>query len=308
MRADPILHLLSEVLKMNMNLGTPRPYVASVNLGDEVIPYDDIVNPDLLARVDGLQANFLAAQPFPHIVLDGLFSPALLKGILIDFDPVRPHDWKRIENDRELTHRSRPNAELGPASRLYFDTLSSARFIKLLTALTGIPGLLPDPLLRGGGLHESRSGGKFDVHLDFTKHSVTKLDNRLVLITYLNENWLPAYGGALELWSASENRCVEKVIPEFGRTILFRQSETSLHGHPDPVVVPDGRVRRSVAAYYYTNGVDDQASAERYKTYFRAAPVISPKSKLARGLRYVLPPLVFDVGRLAKRHLMPRSR
>ncbi len=293
---------------MSMDLDTPRRHAASINLGDEVIPYDDIVNPDLLACVDELHAKFAAAQPFPHIVLERLFSAALLEGVLNDFDPVHPDDWKRIENDREFTIRSRPDAELGPASRLYFDTLSSGRFIRFLSAVTGIAGLLPDPLLRGGGLHESRSGGRFDVHLDFTKHSVTNLDNRLVLITYLNRDWLPAYGGALELWSAPGNRCVARVMPEFGRTVILRHAEDSLHGHPDPVAAPGGRVRRSVAAYYYTNGVDDRAAAKRYTTYFATTPVASRKAKLASGLRYVLPPLIFDAGRLAMRHLMRRSK
>jgi hypothetical protein len=293
---------------MSMDLGTPRRHAASINLGDEVIPYDDIVNPDLLSRVDELHARFAAAQPFPHIVLEGLFSATLLEAVVNDFDPARLDHWKKIENDREVTIRSRPDAELGPASQLYFDTLSSGRFVKFLSALTGIVGLLPDPLLRGGGLHESRSGGRFDVHLDFTKHFVTNLDNRLVLITYLNRDWLPAYGGALELWSAAEKRCVVKVVPEFGHTVILRHSEDSLHGHPDPVIAPGGRVRRSAAAYYYTNGVDDQAVAQRYTTYFATAPVARRKTKLASGLRSVLPPLIFDAGRLAMRHLMRRSK
>jgi hypothetical protein len=281
--------------------GTPRQYVASVDLGGEVIPYDGLVNPDLMERVDGLHANYMAAAPFPHIVLDGLFSPILLKYVLNDFDSFRLDNWKKIEHDRQSTLRSPPKAELSPATLIYFDTLSSGRFVKFLTSLTGIPGLLPDPLLRGGGLHESRLGGRFDVHLDFSKHSVTNLQNRLVLITYLNKNWLPSYGGALELWSAVENCCGERVLPEFGRTIIFSQSEISLHGHPDPVAAPDGRVRRSVAAYYYTNGVDDQAMAERYYSYFKTPRIPAPKSKLVRSLKYVLPPFVFDAGRLAKR-------
>jgi 2OG-Fe(II) oxygenase superfamily len=293
---------------MSMGLDTPRRHAVSINLGDEVIPYDHIVNPDLLARVDELHGKFVATQPFPHIVLDGFFSPTLLETVLNEFDSAHRDDWKKIESDRESIIRSRPDAELGPASRVYFDTLSSGRFIRFLSALTGIAGLLPDPLLRGGGLHETRSGGRFDVHLDFAKHSVTNLDNRLLLITYLNKDWLPAHGGALELWSASEKRCVVKVVPEFGRTVILRHSENSLHGHPDPIVAPDGRVRRSVAAYYYTNGDDDQAAVERYTTYFATAPVASRKAKLASALKLVLPPLIFGAGRLALRQLMQRSK
>ena len=42
-------------------------------------------------------------------------------------------------------------------------------------------------------------GGKFALRTDFTQHTMTKLENRLIFITYLNKDWLPSYGGALEL-------------------------------------------------------------------------------------------------------------
>ncbi len=132
----------------------------------------------------------------------------------------------------EAKFGTRPNVRLGPGSQAYFDMIHRARFTQFLTAITGIQALVTDPMLHGG-LHEIPVGGKFKVHTDFTRHVDTRLDNRLVLITYLNRGWQDAWGGALELWT--EAACVRKVVPVFGRSILFMHSAASLYGHPNPV-------------------------------------------------------------------------
>ena len=79
------------------------------------------------------------------------------------------------------------------------------------------------------------------------------LANALVFITYLNRDWRPEYGGALELWDGKRDKKITEVAPIFGRSILFRHSEQSFHGHPTPLTPPPGRTRRSVCSYYYVN-------------------------------------------------------
>jgi Rps23 Pro-64 3,4-dihydroxylase Tpa1-like proline 4-hydroxylase len=81
------------------------------------------------------------------------------------------------------------------------------------------------------------------MHVDFNQHEVTRLDNRLVFITYLNKDWLPAYGGALELWSAEEEKYKVEVLPVFGRSVLFAHSSRSLHCYPAPVSTRQTDVR-----------------------------------------------------------------
>jgi hypothetical protein len=215
---------------------------------------------------------------------------------------VHGDDWIKYDNANELKFGTRPNVRLGPGSQTYFDTIHRARFTQFLTAVSGIRGLLPDPMLRGGGLHEIPVGGKFGVHTDFTRHADTRLDNRLVFITYLNKGWQDAWGGALELWSPSA--CIRRVEPVFGRSILFSHSATSLHGHPDPVDTPDGRTRRSVAAYFYTNGRPDPTPAERIGTRFLNPVTIQPstRDKLIRQLKYVMPPVIVDGLKRVRRH------
>lgn len=269
----------------------------AVLLGGTVIPMGELLNESLVERAASMRETFLGARPYPHVVMDDLFAPALLDRIVPEFDGLGSGNWMELRNERETTLRSRPQSRLGPAAEVYFGLVSSPPFIRFLSELTGIEGLVADPLLRGGGLHESKPGGKFDLHLDFAKHPVTRLDNRLTLITYLNRDWEREWGGILELWDMDQNRCAAEVMPLFGKTLLFAHTPKSLHGHPAGVNTPDGRGRRSVTAYFYTNGRDDAAAAERYTTFFAPKPEPTAKQKFGRAVRAVVPPVLYDAAR-----------
>ncbi len=260
-----------------------------------------------MATIDAMRAEFDSSVPFPHMVVDGLFSPDLLERILLDYQDMRDSDWISYNNANEIKLGTRPNAQLGEASQAYFDILHRAKFTQFLSAVTGIQALMPDPMLRGGGLHEIPVGGKFAIHIDFTRHVDTQLDNRLVFITYLNKDWQEKWGGSLELWTSSA--CIKKIVPVFGRSILFAHTAHSLHGHPDPVDTPDGRTRRSVAGYFYTNGRPDPTPMERIGTRF-LNPVEEQDSlrrRLIRKARYVLPPVLVDSVKLVWRSRPPAA-
>ncbi|MGI4792604.1 MAG: 2OG-Fe(II) oxygenase [Janthinobacterium lividum] len=253
------------------------------------------------SNIESLSRRFAEARPFPHLVLENLFDDGALEAIDREFDAVDRGEWISYDTANEVKFGTRPNAQLGRAAQAYFDTIHRGQFVSFLSAVTGIKGLIPDPMLRGGGLHEIPIGGKFAVHVDFNRHTDTLLDNRLVMITYLNKDWPDSYGGALELWT--REGCVEKVLPTFGRTILFSQSAESLHGHPEPVACPPGRTRRSIAAYFYSNGRPDVSPAERRTTQF-LSPARDPRTtaqQVKAAARYVMPPVLVDGLKLAKR-------
>jgi Rps23 Pro-64 3,4-dihydroxylase Tpa1-like proline 4-hydroxylase len=78
--------------------------------------------------------------------------------------------------------------------------LNSQPFLEFLQQLTGIKEtLIPDPYFEGGGFHEIKPGGYLKMHVDFHKHKLTKLDRRLNILVYLNEDWKEEYGGHFEL-------------------------------------------------------------------------------------------------------------
>jgi Rps23 Pro-64 3,4-dihydroxylase Tpa1-like proline 4-hydroxylase len=268
-------------------------------IGGVRLNLSDVLNADYLTprKTKELAAAFQAAKPFPHLVLEGLFSPKLLELVCADFEKVGWSSWVRYDNEHELKRGSLPNTRFGTAAQLYFNTIYSGVFLDFLSRVTGIDGLITDPEFHGGGLHEIPQGGKFSMHVDFNKHPVTRLANRLVLITYLNKDWLASYGAALELWDLDTKQRQVSIEPTFGRTVLFLQSRKSLHGHPDPVNTPDGRTRRSATAYFYSNQRAAEDATHAHATLF---PVAEPRPRHERffnAVRYLLPPVLIDAGR-----------
>ncbi len=80
------------------------------------------------------------------------------------------------------------------------------------------------------------------MHADFDQHRKLRVDRRLNVLLYLNEDWDDAYGGHLELWDPTMTRRVKRVAPIANRLVIFRTSDTSFHGHPDALTVPEGPV------------------------------------------------------------------
>lgn len=264
-------------MQPNQNIWTSEAVSPAASAGDYVcirgvrLELDKLIDATLLEQsaIETLRERFLNAQPFEHLVIDDLFNPKLLELIEADFDLLNESRWKlSIDGEHEKTHRSLPGSKLGPASELYFGLINSGWFLNVVSTISGIDNLIADTTLEGGGLHETRNGGMFAIHTDFNKHIHTMLDNELVLITYLNKDWDPTYGGGLELWSAETKSRVFEIQPIFGRSVLLRHSARSFHGHPHPLTAPQGRTRRSVAAYYYTNRNPTDLTTERHSSSF----------------------------------------
>jgi len=257
---------------------------AKLALGQLVSPLLD--DPDYVAE---LRHRFQVAKPFGHVVLEGLFNECFLELIHEEFDLFRTDKWKSVVGQRENFVRSTPGTRQGPATQLYFSLVNSGWFADFLEAVTGIEDLIPDPHLEGGGLHETRPGGKFGVHRDFTRHFRNGLDNEMIFITYLNRNWDPAYHGDLQLWDRRTKKCVERIFPEFGRSLIMKQGAQAYHGHPAPLQAPEGMTRRSVASYYYSYRAK-MAYEPRVTTRFL---FVSRKERINAALRQVTPPILW---------------
>ena len=241
-----------------------------------------------------LRQELESAQPFPHLVIEGLFHPRLLELVAEEFDTQPASSWVEITRPYERTRRSVPGVSLQTASQTYFDIVSSGWFNEWLTSITGVPCLLSDPRLVGGGLHESRSGGAFSIHRDFRSHPDTGLRNAMVFITYLNKGWQPEWGSALELWDKKNDRCGKAVQPEFGRTVILPHGPLSYHGHTQPLKTPDERPRRSVAAYFYTSPLAGKRGMDEIATNFLHPARID---QVKTAVRMIKPPFVWAIGR-----------
>jgi len=242
-------------------------------------------------RMAALRERLQAAAPFPHLVLEGLFNPALLTLTLEEFEMC---EWTEMRSGYESTRRMALGSRMGPASQLYFDIVNSGWYTRWVGAITGVPYLLTDPLLFGGGLHETRPGSSFEVHRDFDRHRHVGLRNAMVMITYLNKGWQPEWGSALELWDTRRQQCVKRVQPEFGHTLFMPHNTVSYHGHPDPLNTPDGRPRRSLTAYYYTNADAGALREDQVSSLFLR---MSRYDRAKRVARMIAPPLLWSAAR-----------
>jgi hypothetical protein len=218
-------------------------------------------------------AAYRAAAPFPHAVFDDFFDPVILDRVLSEFPGAQGIDWERYDDPRfEVKLASRSEQQIGLFTRYLIYALNSSAFLQFLERLTGIKGLVPDPHLWGGGLHQILPGGKLAVHADFNNYPHFKLDRRLNVLVYLNRDWREEWGGHLELWDRDMARCEQRILPLFNRMVCFSTTDTSFHGHPDELRCPPDRTRRSLALYYYSNGRPAEEIGRPHTTLFQYRP------------------------------------
>jgi Rps23 Pro-64 3,4-dihydroxylase Tpa1-like proline 4-hydroxylase len=175
--------------------------------------------------------------------------------------------------------------------------LNSEPFLMFLQKLTGIEEtLMPDPYFVGGGFHEIKPGGYLKIHADFNRHNMTNLDRRINALVYLNEDWDESYGGHFELWDKDMTKCHKKVLPVFNTLAIFSTTDFSYHGHPDPLACPEGRSRKSLALYYYSNGrPQHEISDKDHSTVFKArdeSEKLAGESSFKSVLKEFVPPIL----------------
>src|SRR4030095_14132303 len=125
---------------------------------------------------------YRSAEPFPHVVIEELVDPALLRDVVSEFDAMDRTPWHHTERATERKYSTEEFQRFGPTTRSVMSQLNAAPFMAFLEKLTGIAGLIPDPHLRGGGLHEIRRGGSLGVHADFNFYKRLNLFRRLNLL------------------------------------------------------------------------------------------------------------------------------
>lgn len=262
---------------------------------EEFVQRLEIPREKLAAVAATAAKEFAAAEPFPHVVLDGLFDPGAVKQVLEAFPGKNAIDWERFDTPHEQKLATKGEAQIPVVPKILIQYLNSSAFLDFVESVTGIPGLIADPHLSGGGLHQIPPGGKLGIHTDFLLQQRLKLDRRLNLILYLNEDWRDEWGGHFEMWSRDKSTCVKRVAPLFNRMVLFSTTGYSYHGHPEPLQCPPDRTRKSIALYYYTNGRPEEEKGGMKPTLFVLRPGERATWKLRQVLRKFVPPIVSEM-------------
>ncbi|MBV8731939.1 MAG: 2OG-Fe(II) oxygenase [Acidobacteriia bacterium] len=237
-------------------------------------------------------------SPFPSIYFDNFLPVEVVDAVLRDFPEPKRLSWTEFA-DKNQSKLAFDLAEKLPSSiREVLFFLNSRPMLQFLEELTGIKDIIPDPYFVGGGLHQIERGGYLEVHADFNRHQKLKLDRRLNLLLYLNQDWKEEYGGHFELWNREMTASVTKILPVFNRCAVFTTSSFSYHGHPTPLACPPGRTRKSLATYYYSNGRPEEEARDSHDTLFQHRP--GRTEALRRGtvkhiMRAITPPILMDM-------------
>ncbi|MGB6483907.1 MAG: 2OG-Fe(II) oxygenase [Candidatus Acidiferrales bacterium] len=223
------------------------------------------------AQLPELAQRYQHAEPFPHIHLADFLDTDTARSAADEFPESSSDTWIQYkhfnENKAGLAKR-----ELFPeALGRIVDELNGPEFLDWLAKLTGIPNLVADPSLEGGGLHQSARGGFLNLHADFTMHHRNKnWKRRINLIMYLNPQWELDWGGAIELWDKQMSQCCASVPPFLNHALIFSTTDHSYHGFPEKLRCPEGVSRKSLALYYYTIELDSNAAGR--STDYQARP------------------------------------
>lgn len=223
---------------------------------------------------DQLRSAFNTATPFRWFAIENFLSDDFARELSASypsFEQARTlgHEFNWVNEQRKV-QISAAQRFPEPVRRLS-ELLASQTFRDDLGYITGIQQLEADAALEGGGMHITGPGGRLDVHVDFNYLEQRKLHRRLNILVYLNADWDPAWGGAIELWDRAVKTCHHAFAPRLNRCVVFETSEISFHG-VQPITCPAERARQSFAAYYYTAEAPAHYRGRAHDTIFRARP------------------------------------
>lgn len=182
-------------------------------------------------------------DPFRHAVIDNVWDDELLRQCRNEFPIYQDARWITYNDPEEFGKKAGGVEMWGPKTREFFRQVRSAGFENLMEDFTGIEQLTSDDV--GGGMHMTGEGGRLEMHIDFNVHPTLPLERRINMLVFLNDEWDCEWGGCLYLGDQKQIT----VEPVFNRTVVFECSDTSFHGHPDPIV--GEHYRRSLACYFY---------------------------------------------------------
>ena len=228
-----------------------------------------------------LRDQYRSSNPFPFVKIDNFLDPVFARevcGAFPSFETATGQGMTfKTVNEKKKIQVTDSSLFPRPVARLN-EAISSKKFLDDLSFITGIPSLVADEKLLGGGMHLTGPGGRLDVHVDFNYIEDRQLHRRINLLLYLNPTWQDEWGGELQLWDRDVKRCEAAFAPVFNRCVIFETSEISFHGVV-PVSPNAPMPRQSFATYYYTREAPANWTGVSHGTIFKARP-----DETARGL------------------------
>lgn len=222
------------------------------------------------AQIDELARSYQGKSPVPHQYFVNFLDDAVARAMEAEFPAHEDESWIQYKHINEKKAGLHLRDHLPSLIGRVVDELNSPRFVELLCRITGIPDLLADPMIEGGGMHQATRGGFLNVHTDFTMHRrIPNWRRRCNLILYLNDGWDTAWGGCIDFWSNDMQTKLASYPPMLNSAVLFN-TPGALHGFPDALTCPENVARKSVQFYYYT--ADATPETVPHSTTYHAVP------------------------------------
>jgi Rps23 Pro-64 3,4-dihydroxylase Tpa1-like proline 4-hydroxylase len=238
-----------------------------------------MISSQILANAHHIQTRFQAARPFKHAYIPDFLDAEIAEALLRDFPAF---DRQKAMNEFGEVGRKAVNTRLADISPLYkrfYDYLFSAEFLRAMSAISGIPDLIGDISLYGGGTHENLNGQELDPHVDFNYVQGGGAHRRMNLLIYLNKGWEPEWGGAIELHSNPRDPDTNEIKAfnvDFNKALLFETNEYSWHGFPRIQLPPElatTRSRKCLSIYLYTRTRPIEEIAGTHATFYVQRPL-----------------------------------
>ena len=223
---------------------------------------------------EALRQQYANAKPYPFFMVDNFLDPAFAKKVAASYPSFEDAQRQGLEfktvNEQKKVQLT--DAKLFPGTVAELNrALASPEFLSDLSYVTGIPNLVADEDLAGGGMHITGPGGRLDVHVDFNFLKSRQLYRRINILLYLNPIWQDQWGGHIQLWDKDVKNCLQAFAPVLNRCVVFETSDISFHG-VTPITTAAPFPRISFAAYYYTREAPANWSGTFHSTIFKARP------------------------------------
>ena len=205
--------------------------------------------------VNNLNFEF-CSEPFQHVVIDDFIKNEYIDQILKEMDDLTIDKSYYYGNQNIEKNKYAFKSNLGEMIQELFKEVNGDEFVSLLENKTGINGLIRNNLeLSGAGVHKIFDKGFLCMHKDFEGYNDAKyglLDRRINLLLYMNKDWKEEYGGELCLYDDTKlHKVTKKIVPMLNRCVIFL-TPGNIHGHPNPLNIPENKSRQSITTYYYT--------------------------------------------------------
>jgi hypothetical protein len=248
-----------------------------------------MISREVLLNANNIRASFQTACPFKHSYLHGFLDPDVAEALLREFPAF---DREKAINEYGEVGRKAVNtclSGIGPTYKAFYDYLFSEEFLTAMSAISGIPDLIGDATLYGGGTHENLNGQELDPHVDFNFVRGGGAHRRMNLLIYLNKNWRPDWGGAIEVHSNPRDPDNDQVVAynvDFNKALLFETSEHSWHGFQRICLPPElvgTHSRKCLSIYLYTKTRPAEEIAGTHATFYVQRP-LAERFKAGRQL------------------------